>query len=78
MQTVLPLTEVYSPGVHSLHVLLLMDGVYEPLAHGIHADTELIPMTLLNVPTAQAQHTLAPAILENVPLGQGIDVPVFE
>ncbi len=78
MQTVLPLTEVYSPGVHSLHELLLIDAEYEPLAHGVHADMELIPGMLLNVPTAQPSQTLAPDILEKVPSGQGIDAPVFE
>ena len=80
VQLVLPLTAVYSPGVQREHVLLLpMDyAEYEPLAQGVHADMELIPMRLLNVPAAQLPHMLAPAMLENVPLGHGIGVPVFE
>jgi hypothetical protein len=56
-----------------------MDGEYDPLVHGMHADMELIPMRLLlNVPAAQLLHTLAPAMLENVPLGHGIGDPVLE
>ena len=73
-----PLTALYNPGEHRLHELTPTDDENEPLAQGVQADFEFIPVRLLNVPTAQPSHMLAPAMLENVPLGHGMGFPVFE
>ena len=55
-----PKSSEYSPDWHTAHVALPSSGFVKPLAHGVHAPIELLPMAPFSVPAAQAVHAAAP------------------